>query len=108
MCSTAAVVICGTLWQVAVTPKNGIRVEWLAADMHKRLPLGSTRQQVEEWFASHQITPGTISDGKDLVGLCGEVPNSSWFESAEICIEFCFDSRDRLKGSWIERVPWWP
>jgi hypothetical protein len=75
-----------------------VRVEALEQDLRDRLPIGSTREQVQDWFASHGITYGDTVDsatGK-RDGYCATMPNDSWVESAEIRISFEFDDRGRL------------
>jgi hypothetical protein len=98
---------CAGLLHVAGTPKNGIRVEQLEREIHRQLPLGSTRGEVEEWFASRDIEPSEIlaypSEGSRPVGLSAEVPNGSWLEDATIRIEFYFDRSCRLKDRIIYR-----
>jgi hypothetical protein len=97
--------LCGGLAYVAVTPKNGIRVEQLEAELRERLPEGSSWQHAEEWFASHGIKPGYILDASGRsVGLTTTIPNNTLLESAEIQIFLYFDDRGRLRERVVRRL----
>jgi hypothetical protein len=108
MITVAAVVSlfasCGGLVIFGDYPKNGIRVERLEADLNEQLPDGSSWEQAEAWFASHDFQPHLIAE-KDgpIVGLGATVPNDSLLESAEIRIEVYFSPDGRLKERVIYR-----
>jgi hypothetical protein len=95
---------CGVLSYLATRPTNGIRVQQLEAEIKERLPLGSSREQVEGWFASHRITPQDVCDldGRKI-GLGVVIPNSTWLETAEIQVWFYFDQAGRLEKAIIDR-----
>jgi hypothetical protein len=92
------------LWCWGSLPQNGVRVERLRAEIAEHLPAGSTRDQVEAWFASHGFETWDISTTVGRKGGLGAtIPNSSWWEDAEIEIEFYFDEAGRLARSFIDR-----
>ncbi len=78
-------------------PKNGIRVEELKTDLYRQISPRSTRADVENWFVSHGIAFGMMTDsaGRE-VGFCATVPNDSWADNAEIRIAIEFDDSGRI------------
>jgi hypothetical protein len=84
-------------------PLNGIHVEELKADLNAQLPDGSTREQAEAWFASHNFKFEDISDKNGWVGLSAHVPNDSFLVSAWIDIDLYFSKDGRLTKRFIER-----
>jgi hypothetical protein len=83
---------------VGTVPENGIVVDRLEADLHTRLPDGSSWEQAEAWFASHGIEPRPVYGGTEdrAVGLRAAVPNDTLFEAAEIRITLYFSPNGRL------------
>ncbi|HUR53415.1 MAG TPA: hypothetical protein VMZ71_04765 [Gemmataceae bacterium] len=81
----------------------------LQQDAAIRVPVGSSRQQVEEWFASHGIPCRPVatinSQGKlvRITGYGGQTDGSAGLEDAEIHIYFDFDEHDRVKSVSITR-----
>jgi hypothetical protein len=76
----------------------------LEADLHERLPDGSTWEQAEAWFASHGFRPDVIVDGAGTkIGLCDVIPNDSLLDTAEIRIELYFSPEGRLRERIIYR-----
>src|SRR6478735_4230546 len=81
------VVICaggGGLLHVHDQPKNGIRVENMEADLKAKLPLGSSWEASEAWFASQGIKPSVLLRGPESQRseLLATVPNDTFLESA--------------------------
>ena len=96
---------CGGLTYFSVNPKNGIRVGRLEADLHERLPEGSSWAEAEAWFASHGVKPGGIVDsGGRRIGLMTIIPNDTLVESAEVQIFLYFDDTGKLRERIIRRV----
>lgn len=95
---------CGTAWFLYDPPWAYRKVERLQADAESRVPVGSTRQQVEEWFASHNIPYGRIvdSDGR-MTGYCAYIDDSAGLENASIAIEFYFNEHDRVREYFVVR-----
>jgi len=101
---TASVACCGGgLVHVVFTPVNEFRVEVLEADLKKRLPLGSSRDQAKAWFASHNIRTEGIFDNNGEVGLAAHFPNGSRLLEAYIVIELYFGDDGRLREQIIYR-----
>lgn len=95
---------CGGLAVFAERPKNGVRVGPLEADLNERLPDGSTWEQAEAWFASHELHPGGIYEpGGRKTGLMATIPNDRLLESAEIRIALMFSPEGRLEKRVITR-----
>jgi len=92
------------LVNLAVTPKNGILVERLEADLKNQLPLGSSWQQAHDWLASYGFQVDCICDSNgNVVGLDTVIPNSSLLEVADIYIELCFSTAGALREHLIYR-----
>jgi hypothetical protein len=91
---------CGCPAYNGITPFNGLRMELLKADLKKRLPEGSTREQAEAWFASHGFEPHDLIDRDGRrTGRAATIPNSTLFEVSEIRVEMAFDDNGKLR--------WW-
>jgi hypothetical protein len=99
----ALLACCAGVDHVAGAPKNGIRVELLQRDIEEQLLPGSTRGEVEAWFASHDIEPSEIVHDNVAVGLWASIPNDSWLGRATIRIELHFDANNRLKDRVVYR-----
>jgi hypothetical protein len=86
-------------------PKNGIRVEKLEVDLKTQLPDGSSWEESELWFSSHNLQPHVIDRRQDgrKSGLGVTIPNDSLLDTAEIRIELYFDETGRLYKRSIER-----
>jgi hypothetical protein len=83
---------------------NGIRLEYLKADMNKRLPNGSTSAQAAAWFATHGIQPEVITDSRDRnIGLMAIISNSRLVQPAEIRIFVYFNQEGQLTERQIYR-----
>lgn len=81
----------------------------LRSDMDRALSAGSTRREVNAWFARHGIQPDPITDGNGrVIGLTGSVPDSTWLIPALIDIDVAFDEQQRLKRKRIDRKETWP
>jgi hypothetical protein len=100
---TGSLICCAGLVNYAVTPRNGILVESLEADLKNRLPLGSSWQQAHDWFASYGFQTDYISDSSGKVGLSTVIPNSSLLEVADIYIELYFSTTGALREHVIYR-----
>ena len=76
----------------------------LKADAERRLPLGSSREQAQQWFASHGITD--VQEARDLAGTGykATIPNSSWMEGGEIIVTCMFDRENRLDRLTVVRM----
>jgi hypothetical protein len=85
-------------------PKNGIKVERLEAELKARLPLGSTREQAEAWFAAHGFQPDQLGQNDQMTCLGARIANDSFFEDAVIGILLCFDAEGRLERRFIYRT----
>ena len=103
---TLAAVLVGATGLVfaAYRPERGIRVEELKADAEQKLPVGSSREQAKEWFASRGITD--VKDARDIVGTGyrGTLPNSSWVEGGEIVVTVMFDRENKLNRLTVVRM----
>jgi hypothetical protein len=97
---------CSGLLIVVDRPKNGITVEWLEADLDARLPIGSSSEEAEAWFASHNLKPYGIYRGAEcqLVALVTSLPNDSLLDSAVIIISLSFTPEGRLEKRSVNRV----
>jgi hypothetical protein len=98
---------CATSYMLLDPPWKDRRVERLRADANSHVPVGSTRQQVEEWFASHGLRCGPvfkIGEGERAVGYCAQVEDDAGLETANIWIQFNFDQHDRVSSIFIERT----
>jgi hypothetical protein len=96
---------CATSYMLLDPPWKNRRVERLRADADARVPVGSTRQQVEEWFASHNIHYGRIGalKGSQGIGYSAYIQDSAGIENASIAIEFYFDEHDRVVKYFVVR-----
>jgi hypothetical protein len=96
---------CATSYILLDPPWKNAKVERLRADANARVPVGSTRQQVEEWFVSHDIRYGEIIhvDTNRVVGLGGQLEDNAGLQTASIWIEFHFDEHGRVTEVLIRR-----
>ncbi len=95
---------CGGVALFGDRPLNGIRVDRLEADLNESLPDGSTWEQAEAWFASHDLRTETIAEkGGRITGLSAKVPNDSLLDSAEINIQLYFSPEGQLQKRVIYR-----
>lgn len=95
---------CGGLTLFGDYPTNGIHVDELETDLNARLPIDSTWEQAEEWFASHGFqTYGIGNTDNPRVGLGATVPNNSLLETAEIHIDLFFSPEGLLTERSIYR-----
>jgi hypothetical protein len=98
---------CPTSYLLLDPPWKNRKVERLRADAEARVPVGSTRQQVEEWFASHGLRCGRVfkaGEGERTVGYCAQVEDNAGLETANIWIQFNFDQHDRVASIFIQRI----
>jgi hypothetical protein len=82
------------------------RVHRLEADLNARLPLGSSWEQAETWFASHGIQPDDIVElgSRTRIGLGATIENNfTLLEPAEILIYLYFSKEGKLTSKSIER-----
>jgi hypothetical protein len=84
---------------------NGVWVGQLEEDLNKRLPDGSTWEQAEAWFASHDLKPSGIYDDNHnrKIGMWDCMPNDSFLSRAQIVIEVYFSPEGRLNKRLIRR-----
>ena len=107
--SVAAIVVflavAGSLYYLAGLPKSGVRVEHLRDDAQRKLPAGSSRDDVLAWFAAHGITEvGDLTDpGGKKLGHHALLPNDSWLDQAEIDIRVMFDGDGKVNDLKIAR-----
>ncbi|MGL6075245.1 MAG: hypothetical protein ACRC8S_13890 [Fimbriiglobus sp.] len=95
---------CAGLAIFGFEPLNGIQIEQLQADLYEKLPEGSTSEQAQAWFASHNIRPwDTTSSFGYKCGLGATIPNNSLLEFAEIHIEVSFGPDGRVYKRHISR-----
>jgi hypothetical protein len=95
---------CGALIYFWERPLNGIRVEQLEADLEERLPVGSSWELAEEWFASHEFkTYGIVDSVGRRDGLMAIIPNNTILRPGEIHIELYFDANRKLRKRVIYR-----
>jgi hypothetical protein len=87
-------------------PKNGIRVEQLEADLNQQLPLGSSWEEAEAWFAARGLKASGIYRGAECrrVGLIAAVPNDTFLEKAHIVISLSFCPEGRLEKYEVARI----
>src|SRR4051794_8293482 len=85
-------------YYVAGQPKNGVRLEPLEADAAAKLPPGTDKEKVPEWFAAHGITDfGDLKDtGGGKIGYRAVVPNDSYLEKSAIDISFWYDKDGKV------------
>jgi hypothetical protein len=95
----------GGYWY-ANQPKNGVHVKQLEADAAAKLPPGTDKEQVFEWFKSHGVTDiGDLTDvGGGKVGIRGLMPNDTYLGKAEIDISFWYDKNGKITKSHFQRV----
>jgi hypothetical protein len=89
-------------------PYNGIFVDDLRQEINSRLPIGSSREQVNDWIKSREFRVGELARDTPTirnksVGLYVTVPNQSPTDDAEIRIAFWFDDEDHLERVQVER-----
>src|SRR5262245_9149401 len=89
---------------LAYRPERGIWVNELKVDAERQLPMGSSREQAQQWFASHGITD--VQEARDLAGsgYKATIPNSSWVEGGEIIVTCMFDRENRLDRLTVVRM----
>jgi hypothetical protein len=96
---------CGGFEFLVRFPTNGTLVERLEADLNERVPLGSTWEQAEAWFASYNMQPGGIYDEANRkIGIVALISNDSFLQRAQIEIYLHFDPEGRLRERSIRRV----
>jgi hypothetical protein len=88
---------CGGLGYLACAPRNGIWVWWLRAELREQLPVGSTREQAEEWLSCRGYWYQVMLDPDGGEYLYSYVPNSSFLEDANILIHIYFDGNGRVR-----------
>lgn len=93
-------------YRYASQPKNGLHLKQLEADASAKLPPGTDKEKVYEWFKSHNITDvGDLSDtGGGKVGIRALVPNDSHIDKAELDISFWYDKEGKVTKSYFQRV----
>ena len=94
------------VWHYGNLPTNDVRVEEVKADVDRRLPVGSTREEVRAWLDGRGITDsGDLRNGGGQVdGIWATFPNDTWFEPADIHFQFRFDKEWKLTSVAVYRA----
>lgn len=93
-------------YYAAIQPKNGVHLRALEADAAAKLPAGSTKEQVIDWFKANNITEYSdlTNTGGGKVGLRALVPNDSYVDQAELDISFWYDKEGKVTKSQFLRT----
>jgi hypothetical protein len=96
---------CGCPLFFSLVPFNGVLAWRLKADMEKRLPDGSSREQAEAWFASHGFVAGDIvkPDGR-RVGLMAIIPSATLIDNGEVQVYVYFDDNGKVRKRIVRRI----
>jgi hypothetical protein len=96
-CFAIATLLLAPIWEER-------KADHLRTDAHERIPVGSTRQQVEEWFQSHGISYAPVGKvGEARVGYFAQVPDHIGLDGASTLVNVTFDKQDRVSSITISR-----
>jgi hypothetical protein len=82
-----------------------VRVKRWKADLDENLPVGSSREQAEAWFASRGLKPNDLigPDGR-RAGLAATIPDGMPPVNGAIRIELGFDDNGAVRERIVYRV----
>ena len=94
------------VWYLGTRPAGGVELKAVEADIARDLPAGTSREDVRAWLAGRGYTDvaDLTNAGGKVDGIQARIPNDTWFDKADIVIQFRFDGDWKLQRSIASRL----